>query len=386
MRSRLKTRSHRSPRRARRSLSAVSLLLILAGGGCSGGGETTLTRAMASPRHGHTATAIAGGRVLLAAGLTKTSPLGAVELFDPGKNAFEAAAGLEVRPRGWHRATPLRDGRVLLSGGWAGPSTALREAVAIRPGGRGAPPVLMLQGRYDHTATLLADGTVLLAGGNDGRGEQRAMEIFDPLAGRFLPTARPLLVPRQLHTATLLPGGEVLILGGAQGDGARIAELYLPAERRTRLVRGYAAAARSRHTATRLPDGRVLIAGGLGPDRTLDTAELFDPRKGAFLPVKARMRTARQQHTATLLPDGRVVLLGGWGGGEGRTLDDGEVFDPEGACFAPLSVPLRARRRLHTATLLEGGGVLAAGGASDDEVLATAEILRVPPRKPGGGC
>jgi len=341
---------------------------------------------MASPRHGHTATMLPGGRVLLAAGLTKTSPLGSIEVFDPRKNAFEALAGAQVRPRGWHRATLLKDGRVLLSGGWAGPAIALREAVAIRPGGAGASAFLMLQGRYDHTATLLEDGTVLLAGGNDGRSEQRALEIFDPRAGKTLPAARPLLVARQQHTATLLPGGGVLILGGAQGDGARIAELYHPAERRTHAVRGYASAARSRHTATRLKDGRVLIAGGLGPERTLAAAELFDPKEGVFLPIQAPMRTPRQQHTAVLLPDGRVVLLGGWGGGEGKTLDDGEVFDPEGACFAPLPVHLRAKRRLHTATLLEGGAILIAGGASDDEVLATAEILRVPPRKPDGGC
>lgn len=361
------------------------LLLALAAAACSGGGGA-FTGNMTSPRHGHTATALPDGRVLIAAGLTKTSPLGTFELFEPLRSAFEALAIQGFRPRGWHSAAALKDGRILLSGGWAGPFTALREAAILHPGEKRLQPLLMLQGRYDHTSTLLEDGAVLLAGGNDGRGEQRAMELFDPPSGKFAPAARPLLVPRQQHTATPLPGGQVLILGGGQGQGARLAEIYLPTERRTRLVRGFTSVSRSRHTATPLMDGRVLIAGGLGPERTLATAEIYDPGKDAFLPIQAPLRTARQQHTATLLSDGRVVLLGGWGGGEGKTLDDGEIFDPQGSCFAALPFHMKAKRRLHTAALVRDGSILAAGGASDDDVLPSAELLRVPPRKPGRDC
>jgi hypothetical protein len=45
---------------------------------------------------------------------------------------------------------------------------------------------------------------------------------------------------------------------------------------------------------------------------------------------------------------------------------------------------MRYERRLHTATPLPGGRVLIAGGASDIDVLASAEIFKAPPR--GEGC
>ena len=45
---------------------------------------------------------------------------------------------------------------------------------------------------------------------------------------------------------------------------------------------------RMAHTATALADGRVLLAGG-----TLDpqTAEIFDPKKGAFSPAASKWMT-----------------------------------------------------------------------------------------------
>ena len=163
---------------------------------------------------------------------------------------------------------------------------------------------------------------------------------------------------------------------------ARYAELYLPARRRTRLARSLAAQ-RSRHTATRLKDGKVLIAGGLGREGTLASAEIFDPETEKFIPLESGLRVRRQQHAAALLADGRVALIGGWGG-EGRTLDSAEVFEPERRCFWLAAGAMKSPRRLHTATLLGGRRVLIAGGASDDEALASAEILRIARRRKSG--
>ena len=47
--------------------------------------------------------------------------------------------------------------------------------------------------------------------------------------------------------------------------------------------------------------------------------------------------------------------------------------------FYPLGASLRFERRLHSATLIDKTRVLIAGGASDTEVLASAEILNIPP-------
>lgn len=80
-------------------------------------------------------------------------------------------------------------------------------------------------------------------------------------------------------------------------------------------------------TATALPDGRVLLAGGFvdltagdcptGVTGTCFEAEasaaawVFDPPTGKFFEVQGGMGTPRGGHTATALEDGRVLIAGG---------------------------------------------------------------------------
>ena len=63
-----------------------------------------------------------------------------------------------------------------------------------------------------------------------------------------------------------------------------------------------------------------------------------------------------------------------------ETLLSVERFDPRSGLFSEFLARLRQARRLFTATVLEGGWVLAIGGASDTEVLRTAEIFA--PKRP----
>ena len=377
----------RSPRAGAPRAAPLVFFMALAVAGCSDDGAFTNTGPMTGPRHGHTATDLGAGRILIAAGLTKTDPLGTVEFYGAAEGRFMALPAPGLRPRGWHRAVRLGDGSVLLTGGWTQPNKAIREAAIIDPAGGPPARIDMDAARYDHAVTLLKSGSVLVTGGNDGKRAIRGIEIFSPRSKSFAPAARPMYLARQQHTATLLPDGRVLIAGGGRGDGERYAEIYDPAKRLTALVRARFLP-RNRHTATFIPagagisGGRVLLAGGLGPKGTLAAAELYDPATGTVRLLKNKMIAPRQQHTATLLPDGRVLLIGGWGAG--KSLASGEIFDPLGECFIPLASPMRYERRLHTATLLDAGRVLIAGGASDQEVLASAEIFKIPPR--GKGC
>ena len=350
------------------------LLLGIALAACSGEGEFSPTGNLNTPRHGHTATKLESGEILIAAGLTKTSPLDDFEIFDPGQGIFKPYKIQGLRSRGWHKAILLKGG-VLISGGWTNGGEALRDSYLMQSGGGVLVRAMMKYGRYDHTMTKLPAGDVLIAGGNDGKNAIRHLEIYAPDKRRFIPARRPMLMARQQHSATALSGGDVLILGGAEGKGARYAELFQPSRGRTRLVRSLTTQ-RSRHSATRLKDGRVLIAGGLGKEKTLDDAEIFDPATEKFTSLKSKLRVNRQQHTATLLPDGRVVLIGGWGG-EGRTLAGAEVYEPEKGCFWSVGVEMKYPRRLHTTTSLGGGRVLITGGATDNEVLKSAEILTI---------
>ena len=170
-------------------------------------------------------------------------------------------------------------------------------------------------------------------------------------------------VARRGHTATLLKGGKVLIVGG--GDGT--AELFDPTSG-TFALTGPPVTGRLGATATLLADGKVLIAGGLGvtagPDGfliRLNSAEIFDPAAGTFT-ATGSMIQARRLHTATLLEDGRVLVAGGYFDTICSTAS-AELFDPATGTFSSTGFMLTERVN-HTATLLKSGEVLMAGGSN----------------------
>ena len=147
-------------------------------------------------------------------------------------------------------------------------------------------------------------------------------------------------------------------------------------------------AARSLHTGTLLTDGRVLLAGGdVGiPDwnestglpivgfesNIVATAELFDPVTENSTLVGS-LATARAQHTATLLNDGRVLVAGGLDATD-TPLASTEIYSPASGTWAA-GPPMGTARELPSATLLADGRVLVAGGWNAGGVLATAEIF-----------
>ena len=143
---------------------------------------------------------------------------------------------------------------------------------------------------------------------------------FDPSTNLFSLVATPVLETRAFHTATLLPDGTVLIAGGIvdfAGDSTSSAEIFDPVAG-TFSSTGPMTASRAGHTATLLGDGTVLITGGItgvtGTWTALDTAEIYDPATRTFAATSGAMTAFRWQHTATLLNDGTVLLAGGFDG------------------------------------------------------------------------
>src|SRR5207247_3721985 len=78
---------------------------------------------MSTVRFFHTATLVAGGKVLLAGGAAANSgvPLSSVELYNPVANTFNLGSGMSS-PRARHTATLLASGSVLMVGGSNGSS------------------------------------------------------------------------------------------------------------------------------------------------------------------------------------------------------------------------------------------------------------------------
>jgi DNA-binding winged helix-turn-helix (wHTH) protein len=242
---------------------------------------------------------------------------------------------------------------------------------------------------------------------------------------------------RCCNVAVTLPSGRVLVVGAA-GEGVRAvgnrvgdqlvlraeAVEYDPVSYRMQIVRPLRQE-REGPTATLLSDGRVLVAGGWGCDRDieiarlnggreiryclaskrrpLDSVEIYDPATKSFTLVEARMQVPRAGHTATLLNDGTVLIVGGHTG----TDDWGthvEIFDPtqpSGQAFrrlTPLSTTILetvntldcgdcrggVRKADHTATLLQDGTVLIAGGwHGPAEAQVFDGALRYRPGDPG---
>jgi len=81
----------------------------------------------------------------------------------------------------------------------------------------------------------------------------------------------------------------------------------------------------------------------------------------------------RTSHSATLLQDGRVLVAGG-GDLDGTALATAEVYDPATRTWSATG-SMEAGRMSHTATLLDDGRVLVAGGVDADyRHVASAEL------------
>jgi hypothetical protein len=116
---------------------------------------------------------------------------------------------------------------------------------------------------------------------------------------------------------------------------------------------------RSFHAAVLLRDGKVLIVGG-------SSAEIYDPDTATFTTIGNLTTVRKGSSTATLLGDGRVLIAGGDGLAGGSPLkSSAELYDPSTNTFTPTSDMVT----IHigsTATLLNNGKVLIAGGIKPD--------------------
>jgi N-acetylneuraminic acid mutarotase len=250
-----------------------------------------------------------------------------------------------------------------------------------------SPAGSLTSGRYDHTATLLKDGRVLVAGGNSS-GPLESAQLYDPDTNKWSDAAA-MKVARSGQAAVRLESGKVLVAGGtapaddAPSSGAagytRTAEIYDPATNAWAKT-GSMRTGRFEPTMTLLKDGRVLVTGGSGDVEDGDGitaavplagAEVYDPATGAWSDVPS-MSAARSMATATLLDDGKVLVAGGYDDAHGQ-LTSAELFDPAHDTWSPTG-SLDEARDSATATALPDGDVLVAGGDGGAGALATAEV------------
>jgi TonB family protein len=309
-----------------------------------------------------------------------------VEQDESDRAPRRPAAPIEIPgliARSGHTATLLKNGTVLLAGGSASSAAQTFDPITRTIATTGS----MLTARQHHTATLLRDGTVLITGGqpggDTGSHSLASAEIFDPSTGKFSLTGS-MHEARSSHAAALLPDGRVLIAGGAADDTT---EIYDPRSK-TFLQAGHLIAATPSTQAITLKDGAIFLSGSAA-----NPAEIFHPDTGTFTATGAQHFAG----AATLLNDGTVLIVGVDGTetynpmantfqpeaptpalpsacvrlASGKVLVIGaptEIYDPAAQSFTP-GPALRGPQSGATATLLDNGNVLVAGGTAELLIL-----------------
>jgi hypothetical protein len=339
------------------------------------------------------------GLVLIAGGFTNVT---AAELFDPSSNTFKLTDYAPVINRqGGRSATALQNGQVLFTGGQALASVENQSEVFDATTNTTYLVPAMLTERVGGTATALGNGRALLAGGMIARPgvfvleATQAAELYD--YSKNLYRCADGSYPQQASSPE--PPFALTCSNGPAMTGHRLLQTAT--------------------TVTSGPNsGKVLLAGGdVGVNggstpQFLPTAELYDPKAGAFsciggtitnkqynLPQCAdTMTDVRFAHTATLmtagLQVGKILISGGVNLNITNTiaiasLATAELYDTATETFSCVggvsknpptcNNSMTDSRYGHTASPLaigpdEGKILLTGGTGTSGAALATAEL------------
>lgn len=238
--------------------------------------------ALKQARYRHTATLLASGRVLVAGGDaaadTFDTTLATAEIYDPATDRWSTVNRLRTARAG-HTATALADGRVLVVGGanFAGGRILydINEAEIFDERGLSWTSGGLMTARVEHTATRLQTGEVAVVGGESSY-PHSLVEIFSPATTTWR-TASSLFVARRRHAAVLAPDGSLIVTGGLTAGffGVEMNERYDPGLDRwstaTPMLK-----LRTGHTMVSLATGNVLSIGGGSVRRWYDEPLLSD--------------------------------------------------------------------------------------------------------------
>jgi uncharacterized protein (TIGR03437 family) len=266
----------------------------------------------------HSATLLNDGRVLLVGGLmhpgnAATDTNAGAETYNPQTGAF-TAAGPMVTNRNGQTATLLADGRVLIAAGLPNGNAsvvALDSAEVYSPStGAFTSTLPMTEPRLGHVAALLPNGEVLVAG---GAGVGGTAELFDPATLAFIVTGSMNNPSRTGSRSALLSSGQVLVAGGWNLNGTSTAvstasaELYNPATG-TFEPTGSMGTPRDTFEATLLLDGRFLAAGGADTETNVALAEIYTPVVEGLVTSQTGL-TFRVAAGNTTIPPQTVAVL-----------------------------------------------------------------------------
>lgn len=189
-------------------------------------------------------------------------------------------------------------------------------------------------------------------------GERARLTAIFAGTGRIEPGIGPVMSGVPVSTPALDSSARLrLVVDTAAGPVTR--ELVLPVDFRNRYQTLAQTLAVSYHASVTAGDGSVLVLGGLrGVNAPTDEVNRFDPVTGTLARIGA-LRTGRYDHTATRLQDGRILVAGG-----GQGVQIGVVADliDERTGAVSSGGTMNIPRYWHAEALLPDGRVLLAGG------------------------
>jgi hypothetical protein len=129
---------------------------------------------------------------------------------------------------------------------------------------------------------------------------------------------------------------------------------------------------RSNHRALRQGDGRVVVIGGVTLESGFLAAdEVYDPTTGMWQTYQTLVEN-RGGPSATMLESGKILVAGGVTGNQ--TLQSAEILDPITHNYTGIG-NMNVGRNQHRATLLDDGTVLLAAGSNNAFNLKSAELF-----------
>jgi len=221
--------------------------------------------------------------------------------------------------------------------------------------------------RWSFSSSIFSNSKILASGG-DSPVLFNSAEIYD-LDNNTWENTTPMLAYRALHHLITLNNGEVIAIGGYK---LRSCEIFNPASHSWRYTDSLETLKYFWNTATLLNDGRILVVGGYYFDQStlqnihFKKCEIFDPISETWSFADS-LADGRSGHTATLLNDGKVIVAGGQNIGD---LSSCEIYDPVANQWSSAGNLLHARS-FHSAVLLSDGKVLVSGGVTPDSTLGT---------------
>ncbi len=168
-------------------------------------------------------------------------------------------------------------------------------------------------------------------------------------------------IKRFSHNLVLLKTGKILAIGGFQ---ERSCELFDPVTETWTMTDSIPTMRFYSQSITELKDGRILVSGGYRNFNVANSAEylaiceIYDPVTDKWLPA-APLNVGRYSHTATLLNNGEVLIAGGFTKTVGA-LRSCEIYNPTNNTWS-ISISLNESRSRASSILLPNGNVFISG-------------------------